>query len=112
MRKPGLAVAILVACSMLTGCVSNSTLLESRPTLNPPKSEEREDAEFLRAIESTGSRNPEISDEVYIRYGRTICTLLDEAPDPEDIVISYRGEDQAISDAAIQIYCPKYAEDI
>lgn len=67
------------------------------------------DGKFLDAVESVGLDNQVFSDEERIRYGKLICTLLDESEvDVKEIIEKYEGEEQAVSDAAIQVYCPHH----
>lgn len=101
-------LALLVS---IVGCETSSPFEQSVQNvnskyINTPKS----DKEFVELLDKSIRRTDRFTDEERIKYAKAICTLLDGShPDDRDkLVKDFDGEEQALSNAAIAVYCPEH----
>ena len=95
----------------MVGCESSSPFEQSVQDVNSKYTNTPEtDKEFVELLDKSIRRTNRFTDEERIKYAKAICTLLDEShsDDREKLVKDFNGEEQALSNAAIAVYCPEH----
>ena len=111
MKKFSAVLVVLSLSVSIVGCETSSPFersiqnVDSKYT-NTPES----DKEFVELLDKSIRRTDRFTDEERIKYAKAICTLLDgsHSDDRERLVKDFEGEEQALSNAAIAVYCPEH----
>lgn len=118
-KKKLLAMSAIALSLLLGGC--NTLSGEQTPLdkhvekqINQYESDQTTDARFANLVEENfrkmGAEAKKPGEE-YIKYGKTICKLLDHS---EDVTASMKELDSVvypISTAAIEVYCPHHLDE-
>ena len=111
MKKFSVVLVVLFLSVSIVGCETSSPFERSIQNVDSKyKNTPESDKEFVELLDKSIRRTNRFTDEERIKYAKAICTLLDGShlDDREKLVKDFEGEEQALSNAAIAVYCPEH----